>query len=135
MKHHWFPLKASLFLFLLATLSVYGEDRASAPQSETPAQEQRPGTEPPTTSAPAQTAPSQQGQASSSFGKSSPANDAARYLAGLPVLPGSSIVALAQQPTWQAHARAMNQAFVQLEQRQLSNIRVFRAENIASVTQ
>lgn len=135
MKHHWFPLKASLFLFLLATLSVYGEDPASAPQSETPAQEQRPGTEPPTTSAPAQTAPSQQGQASSSFGKSSAANDAARYLAGLPVLPGSSIIALAQQPTWQAHARAMNQAFVQLEQRQLNNIRVFRAENIAPVTQ
>jgi hypothetical protein len=135
MKHHWFPIKASLFLFLLATLSVYGEDPASAPQSETPAQELKPGTEPPTPSAPAQTAPSQQGQASSSVGKSSPANDAARYLAGLPVLSGSSIVALAQDPTWQAHARAMNQAFVQLEQRQLNNIRVFRAENIAPVTQ
>jgi len=136
MKHHWFPIKASLCLFMLATLTVYGEEPAPAPQVETQsAQEQKPGTEPPTSSAPAQTAPGQQGQTSSLFGKSSPANDAARYLAGLPVLPGSPIAALAQQPSWQAHARAMNQAFVQLEQRQLSNIRVFRAENIAPVTQ
>jgi hypothetical protein len=136
MKHHCFPIRASLFLFLLAALPLYGEDPAAAPPAETQsAPEQRPGTEPPTSSAPAQTAPNQQGQASQLFGKSSPANDAARYLAGLPVMPGSSIAALAQEPGWQAHARAMNQAFAQLEQRQLNNIRVFRAENIAPATQ
>ena len=44
-------------------------------------------------------------------------------------------LALTQEPSWQAHARAMNQAFAQLEQRQLNNIRVFRAENIAPATQ
>jgi hypothetical protein len=133
MKHHRFPIRASLFLFLLAALPLYGED--PAPAETQPAPEQKPGTEPQTSSAPAQTAPNQQGQASQLLGKSSPANDAARYLAGLPVMPGSSIAALAQEPGWQAHARAMNQAFAQLEQRQLSNIRVFRAENIAPVTQ
>jgi hypothetical protein len=82
-----------------------------------------------------QTAPTPSGQASQSLGKSSPANDAARYLAGLPVMSGSRIAALTQEASWQAHARAMNQAFAQLDQRQLSNIRVFRAENIAPATQ
>src|SRR6202047_1095677 len=135
MKHHCFPIRASLCLFLLAALPLYGEDPAPPPAETQPAPEQKPGTEPPTSSAAAQAAPKQQGQASQLLGKSSPANDAARYLAGLPVLPGSQIAGLAQQPGWQAHARAMNQAFAQLEQRQLSNIRVFRAENIAPVTQ
>ena len=37
------------------------------------------------------------------------ANDAARYLAGLPILPDPQL-SPAQDPTWQAHARAMNQA-------------------------
>ena len=67
--------------------------------------------------------------------KSSPANDVARYLAGLPVAPGSPLTALTQDPRWGAHARAMNLAFSHLEQRQLNNIRIFRSENIAPVTQ
>ena len=66
---------------------------------------------------------------------SSPANDAARYLAGLPVAPGSPLTPLAQDPRWLAHAKAMNQAFSQLDQRQLNNIRTFQAENIAPATQ
>jgi hypothetical protein len=131
MTHSPFPIKATSLLFLLAIAPLYGEDPApQAPADAQPAQEQQPGP-----AAPVQTAPTPSGQASQSFGKSSPANDAARYLAGLPVPAGSQIAGLTQEPGWQAHARAMNQAFSQLEQRQLSNIRVFRAENIAPATQ
>jgi len=137
MTHHWFPIKATSILFLLATLPLHGEDPAQAPPVETPSvQELRPGTQPPPApSAPGQTTPVQQGAAPQMLLSSSPANDAARYLAGLPVATGSKISALTQDPSWQAHARAMNQAFSQLEQRQLNNIRIFRAENIAPVTQ
>jgi hypothetical protein len=130
-------MKATSFLFLLATLPLYGEDPAQLPPAETQSvQELQPGTQPPATpSAPVQTAPVQQGQGPQAVVPSSPANDAARFLAGLPVAPGSQIAALTQDPRWQAHARAMNQAFSQLEQRQLNNIRIFTAENIAPVTQ
>jgi hypothetical protein len=62
--------------------------------------------------------------------KSSDATDAARYLAGLPVSENSSLSSLTRDPHWQAHAAAMNTAFAQLEQRQLSNIRVWRSEMI-----
>lgn len=137
MTHHCFHMKWTLFLFLLAILPVSGADLGQAAEAETqPAQEQQPGTEPlATPSAPIQTAPNQQVQTAQLSGKNSPANDAARYLAGLPVQGGSQIAALTQEPSWQEHARLMNQAFAQLEQRQLSNIRVFRAENIAPATQ
>jgi hypothetical protein len=67
--------------------------------------------------------------------KSSPENDAARYFAGLALAPGSPLTALSQDPRWAMHARAMNLAFSQLEQRQLSNIRIFRSENVTPVTQ
>jgi hypothetical protein len=131
--HSRFPIIATSFLFLLAITPLYGEDPAQPPPTEAqPAQEQQPA---PAPAAPVQTAPTPSGQASQSLGKSSPANDAARYLAGLPVMSGSRIAGLTQDPSWQAHARSMNQAFAQLEQRQLSNIRVFRAENIAPATQ
>jgi hypothetical protein len=137
MTHHWFPIKTISFLFLLSTLPLYGEDAVQVSATETPpVQESQPGTQPPTTSsAPGQTSPVQQAQTSQTTLSSSPASDAARYLAGLPVAPGSKIAALTQDPSWQTHQRAMNQAFAQLEQRQLNNIRVFRAENIAPVTQ
>src|SRR5260370_25983439 len=62
--------------------------------------------------------------------RSSSATDAARYLAGLPVPENSSLSSLTRDPRWQAHAAAMNTAFAQLEQRQLSNIRVWRADVI-----
>jgi hypothetical protein len=133
MTHSRLPLMATSFLLLLAIAPLYGEDPAQPPPTEAqPAQELQPAPAPPAT---VQTAPTPSGQAPQSFGKSSPTNDAARYLAGLPVLPGSQIAGLTQEASWQAHARAMNQAFGQLEQRQLSNIRVFRAENIAPATQ
>jgi len=79
--------------------------------------------------------PSPAAQAPQAVPPSSPANDAARYLAGLPVAPGSALAALARDPRWTAHAKAMNQAFAQLDQRQLNNIRVFQADNVAPVTQ
>jgi hypothetical protein len=133
MTHSRFPIIATSFLFLLAIAPLYVEDPAQQPPTEAqPAQEQQPT---PAPAAPVQTAPTPSGQSSQLLGKNSPANDAARYLAGLPVMSGSRIAGLTQEASWQAHARAMNQAFAQLEQRQLSNIRVFRAENIAPATQ
>jgi hypothetical protein len=75
------------------------------------------------------------GQAPLTAAQSTPANDTALFLAGLPVPPGSQIAALTRDPTWGAHARAMNQAFSQLERRQLNNIRVFRSDAIAPATQ
>jgi hypothetical protein len=133
MTHSRFPIIATSFLFLLAIAPLYGEDPApNQPTEAQPAQDQQPA---PIPAAPVQTAPTPSGQVSQSLGRSSPANDAARYLAGLPVTSESRIAALTQEASWQAHARAMNQAFAQLEQRQLSNIRVFRAENIAPATQ
>jgi hypothetical protein len=137
MTHHWFPIKATSLLFLLATLPLHGEDPPQViPPGTQPVQESQPGTQPPTTpDAPGQTTLVQQGPAAQTTVSTSPANDAARYLAGLPVAPGSKIAALTQEPSWQAHARAMNQAFSQLDRRQLNNIRTFRVENIAPVTQ
>jgi hypothetical protein len=136
MTHRWFPIKATSLLFLLATLPLYGEDPAPATPAETPpAQEMQAGAQPTATpAAPGQTAPAQQG-ATEQIVSISPANDAARYLAGLPLASGSKLAVLTQEPSWQAHARAMNQAFSQLDKRQLNNIRTFRAENIAPATQ
>ncbi len=65
----------------------------------------------------------------------SSATDAARYLAGMPVMEGSPLAPLTSDPRWQAHAQAMNSGFAQLEQRQLSNIRIWRSEFLAPVTQ
>ena len=133
MTHHHSPMKTTLFVILLAALSLYGEEPTEVPTPETHHhQELQPGTR---TSTPGQTPAVPQGQASPSVLASSPANDAARYLAGLPVPPGSPLAALTQDPSWQAHAREMNQAFSQLEQRQLNNIRIFRAEDVAPITQ
>jgi hypothetical protein len=133
MTHHHFSIKTTSLVFLLATSSLYGKDLTQVTPSQThPVQELQPGTRMPS---PGQTTAVQQGQTSQGAVAGSPANDAARYLAGLPVSPGSPIAVLTQDLSWQAHARAMNQAFSQLEQRQLGNIRTFRAEDIAPVTQ
>ncbi len=136
MTHHWFPIKAAFFLLMLATLSLYAEDPPPVPPADPqPVQELQQATPAAaTSSAPVQTSPVQQGQ-TSLVPSISPANDAARFLAGLPVAPGSKLAPLTRDPGWQTHARAMNQAFSQLEQRQLNNIRIFRAENITPATQ
>jgi hypothetical protein len=135
--NHWFPMKATSLLILLTTSPLHAEEPTQLPSVEAqPVKVLQPAAQPPATpSAPPQAAPLQPGQALQPVLPILPANDAARFLAGLPVAPGSQLAPLTQNPRWQAHARAMNQAFSQLEQRQLNNIRIFRAENIAPVTQ
>ena len=122
------PVKIALSIVIVLAHPAFAQETAQQPAAEAQPQQQLQ----PSTEAPAATplAPAPQ-----TVVKSSPANDAARYLAGLPVAPGSPLTALSQDPRWATHARAMNLAFSQLEQRQLSNIRIFRSENIASATQ
>ena len=62
------------------------------------------------------------------------ATDAARYLAGLPVSPQSPLTRLTSDPRWIAHSNAMNVAFSKLDQVQLSDIRIWRAEFLAPAT-
>jgi hypothetical protein len=127
--NRWWARKAVLVLTFLPTLPLFAQEIAQLPPTTPPThQEVQPGATPSTTSTPTP-------DALRAAGLSSPANDAARYLAGLPVAPGSPLTSLTQDPRWIAHAKAMNQAFSQLEQRQLNNIRIFQAENIAPVTQ
>jgi len=61
--------------------------------------------------------------------------DTARYLAGMPVAPGSPLSGLTNAARWQGHARAMDASFSALEQRQLSNIRTWRAAYLAPFSQ
>src|SRR6476469_2788381 len=103
MTYLWFPMKATFLLLMLATLSLYAEDPELAPP---PAQELQQATPTPATSSvPVQTSPVQQG-ATSQITSTSPANDAARFLAGLPVAPSSKLAPLTREPGWQVHARA-----------------------------
>ena len=67
-------------------------------------------------------------------GQPSSADDAARYLAGMPVPPGSPLAGLTRNPRWVAHANAMDAAFSRLDQRELSKIRDWQAEFLAPVT-
>ena len=64
----------------------------------------------------------------------SSATDAARYLAGMPVSPDSPLTRLTSDPRWIAHSNAMTAAFSKLDQVQLSDIRIWRAEFLAPVT-
>jgi hypothetical protein len=128
--NHRSAMKAVLLLAMLPTLRLFAQETAQLPPTAPPReQEVQPGVGPSTTTS------SPTPGALGAPVQSSPTNDAARYLAGLPVPPGSPLTSLAQDPRWIAHAKAMNQAFSQLYQRQLNNIRIFQAENIAPVTQ
>jgi hypothetical protein len=60
------------------------------------------------------------------------ATDVARYLAGMPVSPGSPLEGLTRDPQWIAHSNAMNSSFSTLDQRQMNNIRAWRADALAS---
>jgi hypothetical protein len=127
--NHWWVRKAVLVLAFLPRLPLFAQEIAQLPPTTPPTQQEvQPGATPSATSSPTP-------DTLRAAGLSSPANDAARYLAGLPVAPGSPLTSLTQDPRWIAHAKAMNQAFSQLEQRQLNNIRIFQAENIAPATQ
>ena len=58
------------------------------------------------------------------------ANDAARFLAGLPVGGDSALAPLMQDPAWKQHAGYFNTAWSKLESRQLSKIRAWTGGNL-----
>jgi hypothetical protein len=112
-KHRWALLQISAFILSLSS-SVFAQNAEPTPATQGVPQATLPATQVQSTPVP----------------RSSDATDAARYLAGLPVSDSSTLSALTRDSRWQAHAAAMNTAFAQLEQRQLSNIRVWRADMI-----
>jgi hypothetical protein len=114
-----FTKRSSLFSIALFLLAASGRLIAQV-GGQTPIAQETPQ---PTALPQAETQPSP-------LPKSSDATDAARYLAGMPVADNSSLAALTRDSRWQAHAAAMNTAFAQLEQRQLSNIRIWRSDMI-----
>jgi hypothetical protein len=59
-------------------------------------------------------------------------DDTARFLAGLQPSEGSPLAPLTRDPNWQRHARFFDNAFAQLEQRQLSKVRVWADTNLAA---
>jgi hypothetical protein len=60
------------------------------------------------------------------------ADDTARFLAGLPPSTTSPLAPLTKDPSWQRHARFLDKAFGELEQRQLSKIRAWANTNLAA---
>jgi hypothetical protein len=60
------------------------------------------------------------------------ADDTARFLAGMPPSADSPLTPLTNDPWWQRHARFLDTAFAQLEQRQLSKIRSWAGINLAA---
>jgi hypothetical protein len=60
------------------------------------------------------------------------ANDTARFLAGMPPSADSPLTPLTNDPSWQRHAKFFDNAFGQLEQRQLSKIRAWADINLAA---
>src|SRR6478736_5582832 len=59
-------------------------------------------------------------------------DDTARFLAGMPPSADSPLTPLTKDPAWQRHARFFDQAFGQLEQRQLAKIRAWSDTNLAA---
>ena len=59
-------------------------------------------------------------------------DDTARFLAGLPPSEGSPLMALTKDSSWQHHAHFFDNAFAQLEQRQLSKVRAWADTNLAA---
>jgi hypothetical protein len=60
------------------------------------------------------------------------ADDTARFLAGMPPSAASPLMPLTKDFSWQRHARFFDNAFAQLEQRQLSKIRAWAGANLAA---
>jgi hypothetical protein len=60
------------------------------------------------------------------------ADDTARFLAGMAPSAESPLTPLTKDPAWQHHARFLDSAFAQLEQRQLSKIRTWADTNLAA---
>ncbi len=59
-------------------------------------------------------------------------DDTARFLAGMQPSADSPLVPLTRDPAWQRHAKFFDNAFAQLEQRQLSKIRSWADVNLAA---
>jgi hypothetical protein len=60
------------------------------------------------------------------------ADDTARFLAGMMPSADSPLIALTKDPAWQRHAKFFDSAFGQLEQRQMSKVRVWSDANLAA---
>ena len=60
------------------------------------------------------------------------ADDTARFLAGLPPSEGSPLLPLTKDPAWQHHAKFFDNAFAQLEARQLAKVRTWADTNLAA---
>src|SRR4029077_8704634 len=60
------------------------------------------------------------------------ADDTARFLAGMQPSADSPLMPLTRDPAWQRHARFFDNAFSQLDQRQLSKIRAWSDVNLAA---
>jgi len=60
------------------------------------------------------------------------ADDTAKFLAGMTPSADSPLMPLTRDPSWQRHAKFFDQAFAQLEQRQLSRIRAWSETNLAA---
>jgi hypothetical protein len=60
------------------------------------------------------------------------ADDTARFLAGMQPSVDSPLMPLTSDPAWQRHARFFDNAFSQLDQRQLSRIRAWSDVNLAA---
>ncbi|MBX9589459.1 MAG: hypothetical protein K2X43_09140 [Hyphomonadaceae bacterium] len=58
------------------------------------------------------------------------ADDVARFLAGRQPAANSPLLSFTRDPAWQHHARALDQAWVGLEQRRLAKIRAWSAANL-----
>jgi hypothetical protein len=59
-------------------------------------------------------------------------DDTARFLAGLTPSEGSPLLPLTKDPSWQRHAKFFDNAFEQLERRQLSKVRAWSDTNLAA---
>jgi hypothetical protein len=59
-------------------------------------------------------------------------DDTARFLAGLQPSEGSPLMPLTKDASWQRHARFFDNAFAQLEQRQIAKVRAWSETNLAA---
>lgn len=59
-------------------------------------------------------------------------NDTARFLAGLEPSAGSPLAAMTQDPGWQQHARTLNAAFSNFQNKQLPRIREWSKEHLTT---
>src|ERR1700755_2496350 len=59
-------------------------------------------------------------------------DDTARFLAGMMPSEGSPLLPMTKDPSWQRHAKFFDNAFEQLERRQLAKVRTWADTNLAA---